>query len=184
MYWRTMTVVVSSVMGQAAGMVLLGPGGLLAGLGVLAVVVHTLESVYLGGRRSVRFGLVFGAVMFAILGLMYLSPREVAVTTIVEPLASTPVEVIEPLPMEYTDAAPNMERSNEMQQWVLARREIGPIGRHALYVLEMTDALDMTVDTFYSGLLHGETDLGLRLLLRRESLLLEVREGLRHLRAR
>jgi hypothetical protein len=77
---------------------------------------------------------------------------------IVEPLASTPIEVIEPLPIEYTDAAPNMERFNEMQQWVLARREIGPIGRHALYVLEMTDALDMTVDTFYSALLHGETD--------------------------
>jgi hypothetical protein len=77
---------------------------------------------------------------------------------IVEPLASTPIEVIEPLPIEYTDAAPNMERFNEMQQWVLARREVGPIGRHALYVLEMTDALDMTVDTFYSALLHGETD--------------------------
>jgi hypothetical protein len=77
---------------------------------------------------------------------------------IVEPLASTPVEVIEPLPIEYTDAAPNMERFNEMQQWVLARREVGPIGRHALYVLEMTDALDMTVDTFYAALLHGEID--------------------------
>jgi hypothetical protein len=41
---------------------------------------------------------------------------------------------------------------------VLARRSIGPIGRHALYVLEMTDALDMTVDTFYCALLHGEVD--------------------------
>ena len=77
---------------------------------------------------------------------------------IVEPLASTPVEVIDPLPIEFTDAAPNMERFNEMQQWVLARRDVGPIGRHALFVLEMTDALDMTVDTFYSALLHGETD--------------------------
>ena len=37
-----------------------------------------------------------------------------------------------------------------------ARRE--PIGRHGLYVLEMTDALDMTVDTFLCGLLHGDTD--------------------------
>ncbi|HEX2194736.1 MAG TPA: hypothetical protein VHK63_07265 [Candidatus Limnocylindria bacterium] len=77
---------------------------------------------------------------------------------IVEPLAETPVEVIEPLPLEYTDAAPNVERFNEMQQWVLARRDVSPIGRHALYVLELTDALDMTVDTFYCGLLHGETD--------------------------
>ncbi|HET6744567.1 MAG TPA: hypothetical protein VFH90_01795 [Candidatus Limnocylindria bacterium] len=77
---------------------------------------------------------------------------------IVEPLAMTRVETIEPLPMEYSDAAPTMERFNEMQQWVLARRELGPIGRHGLYVLESTDALDMTVDTFFCALLHGETD--------------------------
>lgn len=77
---------------------------------------------------------------------------------IVEPLSQTPIEVIEPLPLEFSDATPAMERFNEMQQWVLARRDIGPIGRHALYVLELTDALDMTVDTFACGLLHGETD--------------------------
>jgi hypothetical protein len=77
---------------------------------------------------------------------------------VVEPLSQTPPEVIEPLPLEYSDAAPTLERFNEMQQWVLARRDVGPIGRHALYVLELTDALDMTVDTFVCGLLHGETD--------------------------
>lgn len=81
-----------------------------------------------------------------------------AIPQIVEPLSETPIEIIEPLPLEYSDAAPNMERVNEMQQWVLARRDLGPIGRHGLYVLEMTDALDMTVDTFFCGLLHGETD--------------------------
>ena len=78
--------------------------------------------------------------------------------SIVEPLAKGRVETIEPLPLEFSDAAPTMERFNEMQQWVLARRELGPIGRHALFVLESTDALDMTVDTFYAALLHGETD--------------------------
>ena len=66
--------------------------------------------------------------------------------------------MIEPLPLEYSEAAPAIERFNEMQQWVLARRELGPIGRHGLYVLELTDALDMTVDTFICALLHGETD--------------------------
>jgi hypothetical protein len=81
-----------------------------------------------------------------------------AIPGIVEPLSQTPVEVIEPLPLEYSDAAPTMERINEIQQWVLARRDVGPIARHALYVLETTDALDMTVDTFACGLLHGETD--------------------------
>jgi hypothetical protein len=81
-----------------------------------------------------------------------------AIPGIVEPLSQTPVEIIEPLPLEYSDASPAIERFNEVQQWVLARREVTPIGRHGLYVLEMTDALDMTVDTFYCGLLHGETD--------------------------
>jgi hypothetical protein len=77
---------------------------------------------------------------------------------VVEPLAMGSVEVVEPLPLEFSDAAPVVERFNEMQQWVLARRELGPIGRHALHVLEATDALDMTVDTFFCALLHGETD--------------------------
>ena len=81
-----------------------------------------------------------------------------AIPGILEPLSQTPVEVIEPLPLEYSDASPAIERFNEMQQWVLARRELSPIGRHGLYVLELTDALDMTVDTFFCGLLHGDPD--------------------------
>ena len=81
-----------------------------------------------------------------------------AIPGILEPLSQTPVEVIEPLPLEYSDASPAIERFNEMQQWVLARRDVSPIGRHGLYVLEITDALDMTVDTFFCGLLHGDPD--------------------------
>ncbi len=81
-----------------------------------------------------------------------------AIPAIVEPLSQTTVEVIEPLPVEYSDASPAIERFTEVQQWVLARRNVSPIGRHGLYVLEMTDALDMTVDTFYGGMLHGDTD--------------------------
>lgn len=81
-----------------------------------------------------------------------------ALPGIVEPLSQTPIEVIEPLPLEYAEATPQMERFNEMQQWVLARRDVGPIARHGLYILELTDALDMTVDTFICGMLHGDTD--------------------------
>jgi len=81
-----------------------------------------------------------------------------AIPGIVEPLSQTSVETIAPLPLEFSDASPAIERFNEVQQWVLARREVSPIGRHGLYVLEMTDALDMTVDTFCCGLLHGEID--------------------------
>ncbi|HEY6608693.1 MAG TPA: hypothetical protein VI277_05800 [Candidatus Limnocylindria bacterium] len=83
-----------------------------------------------------------------------------SLATIVEPLSQTKVETISPLPLDYSDASPAIERFNEVQQWVLARRDVSPIGRHGLYVLEMTDALDMTVDTFVCGLLHGDTDTG------------------------
>jgi hypothetical protein len=81
-----------------------------------------------------------------------------ALPDILEPLARSPVEVIEPLTMEFRDAAPAIERFTEMQQWVLARHEVGPVGRHGLLVLESTDALDMTVDTFVCALLHGDVD--------------------------
>ena len=93
-------------------------------------------------------------------GLRLPADPRVAATlgAIVEPLSQTKVETIPPLPLEYSDASPAIERFNEVQQWVLARRDVSPIGRHGLYVLEMTDALDMTVDTFVCGLLHGDTD--------------------------
>jgi hypothetical protein len=93
-------------------------------------------------------------------GLRLPADPRVAATlgAIVEPLSQTKVETIPPLPLDYSDASPAIERFNEVQQWVLARRDVSPIGRHGLYVLEMTDALDMTVDTFVCGLLHGDTD--------------------------
>jgi hypothetical protein len=81
-----------------------------------------------------------------------------AIPTIVEPVSQTPVEVIPPLPMELANAAPAIERIDDLQMWMTARRGVSPVGRHALYVMEMTDALDMTVDTFACGLLNGETD--------------------------
>jgi multidrug efflux pump subunit AcrB len=57
--------------GQLAGMLLLVPGGLLAALGALGVLLHTLERIYLGGWRSVAFGGALFALMLAILGLSY-----------------------------------------------------------------------------------------------------------------
>ena len=68
---------------SGGSLLLLVPGLLLFVVGLLGVVVHSLETVFLGGRSSVRGGLIFGAVMFALLMLMYLSPREVAISTIV-----------------------------------------------------------------------------------------------------
>ncbi|MFB6249715.1 MAG: efflux RND transporter permease subunit [Salinibacter sp.] len=59
--------------GQTAGLLLLVPGGVLASLGALGVVVHTLESIYLGGWTSVKVGAGLLAAMLAVLGLNYLA---------------------------------------------------------------------------------------------------------------
>jgi hypothetical protein len=77
---------------------------------------------------------------------------------VVEPLALSPIEVLEPVGHELANAAPSIERLPQLQQWIAARSTASPIALHALYLLEATDALDMTVDTFVCALLHGETD--------------------------
>ncbi len=64
---------VSALLGSTAGMLLLVPGGVCAALGALGVIVHTLETMYLGGWTSVKVGLSLLAVILAILGLNYLS---------------------------------------------------------------------------------------------------------------
>jgi hypothetical protein len=78
--------------------------------------------------------------------------------SVVEPLAVGPVEVVEPVSHELAEAAPTIERLHELQQWIQARSTVSPIALHALYVLESTDAVDMTVDSLAIALLNGETD--------------------------
>jgi len=77
---------------------------------------------------------------------------------VLAPLALNRVEVIEPLDHAHGNAVPTIERAEESAQWLDARGPLSPIARHALFVLESTEALDMTVDTFYCALLHGDTD--------------------------
>jgi hypothetical protein len=77
---------------------------------------------------------------------------------IVEPLTLDGIEVVAPLPLELASAAPAVERLADLEQWILARRQASPVTRHALFVLESTEAIDMTIDTLICGLLHGETD--------------------------
>ncbi len=77
---------------------------------------------------------------------------------IVEPLADEGVEVVNPLPIELASASPAIERLNDLEQWIVARRNANPVTRHALYVLEQTEAVDMTIDTVICGLLNGEID--------------------------
>jgi hypothetical protein len=73
-------------------------------------------------------------------------------------IARSEVEVVEPLPIEYSHAAPHIARSTEAMQWLNAHHDRSPITRHALVVLESIDAIDLAFDTFVCALLAGETD--------------------------
>ena len=68
----------------AGGLVLLVPGGVLLLLGIVGVIVHAFETVFLGGWTSVKAGLVFGGLMAGILALIYVSPRPLALITMAE----------------------------------------------------------------------------------------------------
>jgi hypothetical protein len=75
-----------------------------------------------------------------------------------EGLTRHPVEVVEPLPLEYAQAVPVIARPSEAMQWLNAHHELTPVARHALVVLESLDAVDLAFDTFVCSLLDGETD--------------------------
>ena len=73
-------------------------------------------------------------------------------------LARSDVEVVEPLEMPYAKAMPQIIRPSEAMQWLNANHSLSPITRHALFVLETVDAIDMAFDTFACALLDGEID--------------------------
>ena len=68
----------------AGGLVLLVPGALLLLVGILGVLLHATETVYLGGATSVKAGLVFGGIMAVVLSLIYVSPRPLDAITMAE----------------------------------------------------------------------------------------------------
>ncbi len=73
-------------------------------------------------------------------------------------LARSEIEVVEPLPIEFSEATPTIVRPSEAMQWLNAHHVHSPITRHALVVLESIDAVDLAFDTFVCALLDGETD--------------------------
>jgi hypothetical protein len=73
-------------------------------------------------------------------------------------LARTEIEVVEPLPIEFSQATPVIARPSEAMQWLNAHHIHSPVTRHALVVLETLDAIDLAFDTFVCTLLDGETD--------------------------
>jgi hypothetical protein len=72
--------------------------------------------------------------------------------------AKSDVEVVDPLPLEFSQAMPQIARPSEAMQWLHAHHELSPVTRHALVVLESIDAVDLAFDTFACALLDGETD--------------------------
>jgi multidrug efflux pump len=75
---------VAAATSAQAAMVILIPAGLMVAVGLVGIVVHTLELLLVGGWKAVRVGLGFGVVMGAILGVMYVSPRPLEGQTILE----------------------------------------------------------------------------------------------------
>jgi len=68
------------------------------------------------------------------------------------------IEVVEPLPIELSQATPVIARPSEAMQWLNAHHVHSPVTRHALVVLESLDAIDLAFDTFVCALLDGEVD--------------------------
>ena len=80
------------------------------------------------------------------------------ITSMLAGLAQSEPEVIDPLPVEFSQATPNIVRPSEAMQWLNAHHALSPIGRHALVVLESIDAVDLAFDTLVAALLEGELD--------------------------
>ncbi len=73
-------------------------------------------------------------------------------------LAKSEIEMVEPLPIEFSQATPVISRPSEAMQWLNAHHVHSPVTRHALVVLESIDAIDLAFDTFVCALLDGEVD--------------------------
>jgi len=82
----------------------------------------------------------------------------VRLPSLLEGYARSEVELIEPLPVEFQDAAPNITRPETALHWINAHYRRSPMARHALYVLESLDALDLAYETFAVTLLDGIVD--------------------------
>ncbi|MDX1420519.1 MAG: efflux RND transporter permease subunit [Rubricoccaceae bacterium] len=64
-----------SALSEAAGMIAQMPGMLLLLAGVLGIVVHALASAFVGGRTSIKVGLIAGAVIGVLAVLLILAGR-------------------------------------------------------------------------------------------------------------
>lgn len=78
---------------------------------------------------------------------------------LLEGIAISAVELIEPVDMDLQDAAPLITRPDEAMRWITAHRDRSAVARHAIQTLQLLDSIDLAYETFAVALLHGETDL-------------------------
>ena len=81
-----------------------------------------------------------------------------ALPRMLDGIARTAVEVVEPRVTTLASASPAIIRTAEAIEWLRAHGDQGPITRHALYILETLDAIDPAYDTFACALLDGTLD--------------------------
>lgn len=71
-----------SGMAEYSGLVLTIPGVILLGLGILGIIIHTIEAIFQGGSVSVKGGVIAGLVIGSILGIVYLVGRDITLNEI------------------------------------------------------------------------------------------------------
>lgn len=82
----------------------------------------------------------------------------VRLPSLLEGFNTTAVELIEPLPVDYQDAAPSIVRPETALHWINVHHGRSPLVRHALLVLETLDTLDLAYETMAVALLQGDLD--------------------------
>jgi hypothetical protein len=68
------------------------------------------------------------------------------------------IEMVEPLPIEFEDAAPEVVRPEAALQWINAHHQRSPLARHALYIFETLDVIDLAYETAAIAVLDGDVD--------------------------
>lgn len=82
----------------------------------------------------------------------------VGLPNLLEGFNISPVDLVEPLPMGFQDAAPSIVRPETALTWINVHRGRTPLVRHALLILESLDAVDLAYETMAVALLQGELD--------------------------
>ena len=76
--------IINAMFGAPASYIPLAIGGVLTLVGLLAIIFHALEGIFVGRGKSVRAGLILAVIIGAILFIMNLTPKEVDMKTVLD----------------------------------------------------------------------------------------------------